>query len=190
MQRPVYLASAVIVLAMTFVALIATTHAGTSPSFPEAERVERNQEQPATPSLTPAVTPHPDVDIAQRDDPVPEETGTGKVQGQSAERTDPDAPQFGDPIEPDPEYDPDVAPPPGLSGPDGGATRMAQGQGEEESASALEPPPAPAGLRKVTASYNSIRIGWNHVSGVAEYYIAYRRVGSNPVSYNPNPPKR
>lgn len=159
---------------MAVFGLITVSQAGRT--FVEASPSHQDQAQPTTePTAQPSATAHPHVDIAQLDDPIPEGITADFAQGAQ----DNSGPESGDRIEPDPEpWDPDVPLPQGLSDPDTPTPDAAQ-----ESAATLTPPPAPTGLREVTDSYRSVRIGWKHVSGVAEYYIAYKKSGSSGLSY-------
>ncbi|MDE0360647.1 MAG: fibronectin type III domain-containing protein, partial [Rhodospirillaceae bacterium] len=172
-HRYLFLAIAAVLLMAVF-GLITVAHAGTT--FPEVSPAYQNQAQPTVePTAQPSATPHPDVDIAQPDDPIPEGIPADSLQGAQ----DNSGPTFGDRIEPDPEpWGPDMPLPEGLFDPDAPAPDAIS-----DSATTLTPPPAPTGLREVTDSYNSIRIGWSHRDGVAEYYIAYKKSGSGGWSY-------
>ncbi|MYC34155.1 MAG: matrixin family metalloprotease [Chloroflexi bacterium] len=174
MTKQFLLLGTVMVLMAAVFGLITVAHAGTT--LPEKSPTFQNQAQPtAEPTAQPSATPHPDVDIAQLDDPIPEGIPADSLQGAQ----DNNGPKFGDRIEPDPEpWGPDVPLPEGVSDPDAPTPDAVS-----DSATTLTPPPAPTGLRKVSDSYNSVRIGWSHVSGVAEYYIAYKKSGSGGWSY-------
>ena len=132
-HRCLFLATAAVLLVTVF-GLIAVAHARTTVT--EATPPYQDQAQPtAEPTAQPSATPHPDVDIAQLDDPIPEGIPADFAQGAQ----DNNGPKFGDRIEPGPEpWGPDVTLPAGLFDPDTPAPDAAR-----ESATTLSPPPAP-----------------------------------------------